>query len=178
MWDLVATRLTGVMPDRYVSRAMEKGVENEPLAIAAYEDRMGCLVETVGFASHPTIDWFGASPDFLRDEDGCGEVKCPTPAVHLRYIVDGVIPDEHIAQMKAVMACAERQWCDFISYCPQMPKDLRLFVRRLERDEPMIREMEEEVEKFLAEVDVLMGTVAKRKAAMIITKFGEAVSQQ
>jgi hypothetical protein len=51
------------------------------------------------------------------------------------------------------MACAERQWCDFVSYDPRLPKKLQLFVRRLERDTERIKHMEIEVMRFLAEVD-------------------------
>ena len=162
MWDLVATRLTGMMPDRFVSRAMEFGIEHEATAVAAYEEHVNGLVESVGFAFHPEIKWFGSSPDGLLD-DGCIEVKCPNSATHLRYIVDGCVPDEHIPQMKAVMSCTERQWCDFVSFDPRMPKELRLFVRRLERDEPMIREMEEEVVKFLTEAEHLLQVVKARQ---------------
>lgn len=168
MWDVIATRLTGMMPDRYVNRAMEFGVENEPNAIAAYEDRMGCMVEPVGFAFHPRIKWFGASPDGLVGSDGCIEVKCPTSAVHLQYILDGVVPEQYLPQIKAVMACAERQWCDFISFDPRMPKGFRLFVRRHERDEPLITEMEEEVEKFLGEVEHMLATVHKKEPALVM----------
>lgn len=168
LWDLIATRMTGQMPDRYVSRAMKFGVENEPLAIAAYEHRMGCMTEPVGFAFHPRIKWFGASPDGLIGDDGCIEVKCPTSAIHLRYIVDGVVPADYIPQMKAVMACAERQWCDFVSYDPRQKPEFRLFIRRLERDEPMIQEMEQEVEFFLAEVEHMQEVIERKKVAMVM----------
>jgi putative phage-type endonuclease len=168
MWDLVATRLTGQMPDRYVSRAMEFGTEHEPEAIAAYESKMGCMVEPVGFAFHPTIQWFGASPDGLVGDDGCIEVKCPNSATHLSYILDGCVPDDYLPQMKAVMACAERKWCDFVSFDPRMPKSLRLFVRRLERDQPMIDELEAEVVKFLAEVEQMLEAVTRKIPALVM----------
>jgi putative phage-type endonuclease len=166
LFDIVATRLTGDMPDRYVSRAMEFGTENEPLAISAYEQHENCLVEPVGFAFHPKIKWFGASPDGLVGDDGSIEVKCPTSATHLQWIIDGCVPDEHIPQMKAVMACAEREWCDFVSFDPRMPEHLKLFIRRLERDEPMILEMEKEVEKFLAETQHMLEVIKKKQPSM------------
>jgi hypothetical protein len=55
------------------------------------------------------------------------------------------------------MACAEREWCDFVSYDPRMPAEMRLFVKRLERDDKRIAELEEQVAEFLAE---LAGKVA------------------
>jgi hypothetical protein len=51
------------------------------------------------------------------------------------------------------MACAGRQWCDFASYDPRLPETMRLFVKRLHRDDVAIAELEAEVAKFLAEVD-------------------------
>jgi predicted phage-related endonuclease len=160
MYDVAVTRLTGLMPDRYVSKAMEYGIEYEPLARAAYEKRFDVDVKEVGFAIHPKIDWFGASPDGLVGNDGVLEIKCPNSATHLSYLMDGVVPEDYLPQMKAEMLCAERQWCDFVSFDPRMPKHLRLFVRRLERDEPMLRQLEEEVEKFLNELEVLMEKIS------------------
>lgn len=159
MLDLAVTRLTGIMPDRYVSEAMEFGTEYEPLARAAYEKFFDVDVKEVGFAMHSKIDWFGASPDGLVN-DGVLEIKCPNSATHLGYIMDGVVPERYLPQMKAEILCAERQWCDFVSFDPRMPKHLRLFVRRLDRDEPMLRQLEEEVEKFLAELELLMGKIS------------------
>lgn len=156
MFDLAVTRLTGLMPDRYVSNAMQFGTENEPFARAAYEMEFGVMVEEVGFAMHPRINWFGASPDGLVGGDGVLEIKCPNSATHLEYLLAGEVPEQYIPQMKALMLCAERQWCDFVSFDPRMPPDLQLFVRRLERDEPMLVELEYEVEKFLGELDALM----------------------
>ena len=59
-------------------------------------------------------------------------------------------------QMLAEMACAGRQWCDFVSFDPRLPKKFQLFIRRVQRDETMIADMELGVEKFLEEVDKAM----------------------
>lgn len=156
MIDLAVTRLTGLMPDRYVSKAMEFGTENEPRGRAAYEMHCDVMVEEVGFAFHPHIKWFGSSPDGLVGSEGVLEVKCPNSATHLGYILGNVVPEQYIPQMKSHMLCAERQWCDFVSFDPRMPKHLQLFVRRLDREEKMLMELEMEVEKFLGELDELM----------------------
>jgi hypothetical protein len=54
------------------------------------------------------------------------------------------------------MAVTERTWCDFVSYDPRLPADLRLFVQRLYRHDTVIELLEREVGAFLAEVDALM----------------------
>ena len=154
--ELVCERLTGRACEHFVSSAMEWGVENEPLAKAAYEVRTGLDVDPAGIALHPSIKFFMASPDGLVGDDGLLECKCPNTTTHLEYIIAGVVPAEYQFQMLCQMACAERQWCDFVSYDPRLPKKLQFFVRRLGRDEARIAEMEAEVTKFLGEVDELI----------------------
>ena len=46
-----------------------------------------------------------------------------------------------------------RLYCDFISYDPRLPEEMRMFVQRFERDDIAIGALEREVEIFLGEVD-------------------------
>ena len=55
--------------------------------------------------------------------------------------------------MQWQMACAGKQWVDFVSYCPSFPEELKMFVARVDRDENIIKMLEPEVNKFLTEVD-------------------------
>jgi hypothetical protein len=64
-----------------------------------------------------------------------------------------VVPEEYQPQMLWEMVCCERQWCDFVSYDPRWPDEMRLHVRRVERDAVMIAELEAQVREFLAEVE-------------------------
>lgn len=153
---LVVETLTGISQENYVSPEMIWGIEQEPFARALYEVEKGVSVEQVGFFVHPEIDRFGASPDGLVEGDGLVEIKCPNSGTHLEYIINDVPPGTYHAQMLANMACAERQWCDFVSYDPRMPKHLQMFVVRFHRDDARIAEMEEEVKKFLTEVDEMI----------------------
>ena len=140
---------------------MEWGTANEAFAKAAYELATGLEVEPIGFALHETIKRLGASPDGGVGSDGLVECKCPTTATHIEYIIAGVVPAEYHWQMLCQMACADRQWCDFVSYDPRLPKRLQLFVRRFEREEARISEMLDEVTRFLAEVDEALGALEK-----------------
>lgn len=160
--EVLISRLTGRSPETYVSPAMEWGIENEPLARAAYEMHQNVEVDLVGFATHPTIEWFGASPDGLVGTDGCLEIKCPNTSTHLGYIIDGCIPVDYMPQMMAEMACSERQWCDFVSYDPRLPKNLQFFGRRFHRNEEHMAMMESEVRKFLEDVLLKLGALAER----------------
>lgn len=154
--EIICERLTGLSADHYVSTYMENGMDWEPLARAAYEMSTGRETIDGGYAIHPHIKHFGASPDFLVGEDGCGEIKCLKAENHLSIIEGGVIPEAYLPQMTAELACADRQWNDFVSYNKDFPKHMRLFVRRLERTAVVnetIAAMELEVSGFLMEVD-------------------------
>jgi putative phage-type endonuclease len=159
LMEIACARLTGLMPDHHVSPAMEWGIANEPFARAAFELANDCMVESIGFAIHPKIEYFGASPDGLIGEEGVLEIKCPTSDTHLSYILAGVVPVEYCPQMLAEMACTERQFCDFVSFDPRMPENLQLFMRRFHRDDKLIAMMEEEVQIFLGEVEGMLETI-------------------
>ncbi len=157
--EIVCEALTGRLVEHFVSVPMQWGIDNEPLARAAYEIELETEVEQVGFAIHDVISRFGASPDGLVGKDGMVQFKCPNTATHLEYIIAGVVPAEYQPQMLAEMACTGRKWSDFASFDPRLPKKLQLFVRRFERDDARIAEMEAEVVRFLAEVDELIERV-------------------
>ena len=55
--------------------------------------------------------------------------------------------------MQFHMACTGRAWCDFVSFDPRMPAKAQMFVKRLNRDDEYIANMEAEIIKFLAELD-------------------------
>ena len=60
---LVCEVLTGKPAESYSNAAMQWGVDQEPLARAAYESYQNVLVDEIGFVVHPTIWASGASPD-------------------------------------------------------------------------------------------------------------------
>jgi len=153
MADLIVERLTGQPASTFTNAHMEWGTEQEPHARAAYSARTGELVEEVGFIDHPRIANSGASPDGLVGDDGLVEFKCPATATHLDTLLAGTVPSKYIPQMQWQMACTNRAWCDFVSYDPRLPEHLRMFVKRVERDDAYIKMLEGEVTKFLTELE-------------------------
>lgn len=153
---LVCERLTGMPQDSFTSPAMQWGTDTEPQARDAYCFFRDVDVIEVGFCDHPTIAMSGASPDGLIGSDGLLELKCPNTATHLETLLGKAAPAKYVHQMMWQMACTGRQWCDFASFDPRLPEEMRLFVIRLRRDEQMIADLEREVGKFLAEVDDTM----------------------
>ena len=154
---IVAELLTGKpQGSDFTNEAMQFGTEQEPFARSAYEVFTGFTVDEVGLVLHPTIDRAGASPDGLVGSDGLVEIKCPKIATHLAYICAGVVPTKYKNQMLFQMICAERAWCDFVSFRPDLPEHLQLFVIRFQRDEAKIKELTTAVNSFLVQVDEML----------------------
>lgn len=151
--ELIAERLTGVSAAGFTNAAMQWGTENEPHARAAYEFYAGASVEPAPFLIHPKIAMSGASPDGMVGAEGLVEIKCPNTATHLDTLLGEPPADKYIKQMQWQMACANRAWCDWVSFDPRLPEEMRLHVQRVARDEKLIGELEREVEAFLAEID-------------------------
>lgn len=150
---LVCERLTGQRTETFTNDAMRFGTENEPFARAAYEFRTDNAVDLVSFINHPKIDMSGASPDGLVGIDGLIEIKVPNSATHIDTLLSETIPQKYELQMAWQMAVTGRQWCDYVSFDPRLPEEMRLFVKRYPRDNTLITDLEREAEIFLAEID-------------------------
>jgi putative phage-type endonuclease len=149
---LIAERLTGQPAESYVNAAMQHGTDTEPEARNSYEFYHGVSVREVAFVPHPTIADAGCSPDGLVGDDGMVEIKCPNTATHLDTLLGQSTPARYIDQIQFQVACTGRQWCDFVSYDPRLPERMRLFVRRVSRDDNRIAELETEAVLFLKEI--------------------------
>lgn len=164
MTELALERLTGQRQEAFTNAAMQWGTETEPLARAAYEAKTGEIVDEVGMIAHPRIAMSGASPDGLINSHGLLEIKCPNSATHVQTLRTGKPQGKYITQMMWQMACTGRQWCDFVSYDPRMPKGLQLFLTRIERDNDLIQSIESEVELFLIELNELVNDLMQMES--------------
>ena len=157
--ELICERLTGVPTEGYVNKEMQWGTDTEPHARAAYEFHRNCDVALVGFVDHPRIAMSGASPDGLVGDDGLIEIKCPNTATHFEALLGQPIAEKYIKQMQWQMACTGRRWCDFCSFDPRVPEEMRLFVQRVPRDDKLIATLEKDVELFLREIDTCVAAL-------------------
>lgn len=168
MAQLICERLTGQPTETYQSAAMLHGIETEPQARALYEMETGLDVIEVGFVNHPSLMMAGASPDGLCGDDGLVEIKCPQSAQHIATLTGGSIKREYVLQMQWQMICTERQWCDFVSFCPSLPIEMQMFRKRIGLDAEVVEELTSAVTKFLAETDAKMARLCelyKKEAA-------------
>lgn len=159
---LVCERLTGEREETFKSAAMIHGTEQEPNARAAYEFMTDLTVTEVGFIDHPTLDMAGCSPDGLVGDDGIVEIKCPNTATHIDTLLNGKIDGKYLKQMQFQLACADRDWCDFVSFDPRLPAEMQLWVQRVTRDIDMIEEIDAAVSTFLAELDQTVSDLRAR----------------
>ena len=161
MAQLICERMTGKVAESYSNSAMQWGTETEPLARAAYEVKTGLTVNQIGFVDHRTILMTGASPDGLVGDSGMIEIKCPNTATHIETLLSGKVPTKYLTQMTWQMCCTGRHWTDFVSYDPRLPENLQLFIKRVEYDPKYAAELEQEVIRFLDEVDAKIKQLEK-----------------
>lgn len=151
--DLVAEILTGQSREQRTTTAEQWGLDHEDAARTLYSEIVDREVKEVGFIEHPLDPMIGGSPDGLVGDDGGLEIKCPiNPAIHLGYILGGVLPKDHVAQVQGHLWITGRAWWDFVSYYPNFegPGSLRLALWRLRvyRDVEFIKRLDEAVFAF------------------------------
>jgi putative phage-type endonuclease len=159
---LVAERLTGNVEPSFSNAAMAWGTATEPQARNAYSYWHDVDVSEVGFILHPTIAQSGASPDGLIGLDGLLEIKAPNTSTHVDTLLRGTVPAKYMPQLQWQLSCTGRQWCDFASYDPRLPETMRLFVRRVPRDDEYIATLEAGVAEFLAEIAATIDALRDR----------------
>ncbi len=118
----LAERWTGQpLPDLFrPTGEMEQGSIRESVARPWFENETQLDVQTVGFIT--TDDGrCGCSPDGLIGGD-CGlEIKCPRIETHVKYLLDGGVPDEYLTQIHMSMYVTGRPSWYFCSYRPGFP---------------------------------------------------------
>jgi len=153
MTRLILENITGKRVELFKTQAMIQGNEREPEARVGYEFITNSTVKQVGLFRHPRIKRTHASPDgLIIDTKGGLEIKCPQSHTQLEYLLSDTIPGKYQTQMYWQMACAGLDWVDFCSYDPAFPEEGKFFIKRLERDDKKIAELEEKVEAFVSQM--------------------------
>lgn len=90
------------------SPPLKWGTMFEPVASVIYEQRNKMKLHEFGLLRHPTIDFFGASPDGVNE---CGimvEIKCP-----FRRKIDGTVPLQYFYQIQGQLDVCGLDECDY-----------------------------------------------------------------
>ena len=161
--ELAIERITGKPASSVVmNQAMRDGVEREPDARKLFEAVTGKEVALCGSFDHPEIVNTAASPDgILREEDAILEIKCPTPVTHGKNLMAETMPSNYVYQVQWQIACTESTHGYFASYHPDFPKELRLKIVKVERDDKVISKIAEAVKKMDIEIESLINDIKK-----------------
>lgn len=165
---LVAERMTGAaQDDAFVTKEMQRGCELEGDAIAAYELRMDCAVQPVGFIRHMDLP-VGCSLDgHVDDFTGIIEVKCPKTAIHFGYMRANRVPPEYLPQITHNLFVSGARWCDFVSFDPRLPAAGALFIKRIAREDIDLAAYDLALRLFLGEVDKEYAEIQRLMGAMV-----------
>ncbi|MFL0459099.1 lambda exonuclease family protein [Kytococcus sedentarius] len=118
---LAAERITGHVEDTPTTAAMWRGIEEEPLARAHYEETRGVTVEEVGFIVLENRGMrVGYSPDGLVGDDGLIEIKSRNQREQVVTVTEGQVPAYHMAQLQCALLVSGREWIDYCSYAGGM----------------------------------------------------------
>jgi hypothetical protein len=152
MMQLIGEIMTGEPCESYSNSHMERGHEQEPDARNLYAFMRDVEPIQVGFVRNGRK---GASPDSMVGDNGMCEIKTKLADLQAEILLADRLPPEHVAQCQGNLWVAEREWIDFVSYCPRMP----LFVKRVYRDEPYIQMLSKECDLFLSELDTYLAVL-------------------
>ena len=158
---------TSCEDNTYVNSDMQRGIDLEAEARAAYEMHTGHIVRECGYLSSSTRR-IGLSPDgVIGDFEGLVEIKVPRSATHWGYLEAGGTGLHQAQLTHALLLCHDVQWVDFVSYDPRFPPELQLVVTHVTRAMLKIDDYSVALDQFLTEV--------QSTAAAITAKTKETV---
>lgn len=160
--ELIRERLTGRKIDTYKTPAMQRGIDLEPMARAWYEIKNNVFVDQVAIVLHPFIEGGQCSPDgIIESTNSLIEIKVPNPENHLDNILTGGKQlEQYNDQVMWQLACMpEKEYCDLVSFDPEMPDHLQGFVKRIYRDDEYIQNMQNKVISFLQEIETIVNNL-------------------
>ncbi len=150
-------RISGEPADEgFVTYAMRRGTELEPVARFEYESKTGLVATEAGIVM--TDDrLFAYSTDGFISDDGLIEIKCIfSPDRLVRMCLDGDL-SEYLHQIQGGMWITGRRWADLVIYAPQLSSiGKSVIVKRVERDDDYIEALEADLlafEKLVSEYE-------------------------
>jgi hypothetical protein len=154
MRKLAGEILTGEPMENYTNDHMERGKVMEHEARELYAFAHNVEPQRVGFIRN---DKAGCSPDSLIGGDGGLEIKTALAHIQIDRLIRDELPPEHRAQVQGNIWLADREWWDFVSYCPRLP----LLVKRVYRDNGYIATLVGAVNEFNEELAQLVDQVRR-----------------
>lgn len=126
----------------------DQGQFLEEYARPAFTLETGLEVKTVGFIESEDGK-MGCSPDGLIGDD-CGlEIKCPHIQKHVRYLLDGKLPEDYVLQVQGSMYVTGFKIWKFFSFRRGLPP----LILTVEPDAKIQQAIAEALKKFNAQLD-------------------------
>lgn len=164
---LAQERIAGMSlePDVYVNAEMQRGIDLEPQARAAYETATGELeVRQTGFLSAIDLP-IGASLDGdIDDFRIIVGFKCPKSHTHMEYaqLSEGQLPSKYVGQISHELLITGAEEYHFVSHDDRFKGDAakwQTVIHRYKRDQVDLKAYETELLRFLAEVERTVETI-------------------
>ena len=159
MYELIAERGTDIIEDSFVSEAMQRGIDLEPIAIAEFRDFMELDVQHFGMVTNENFPNCHLSPDgLIMDQENPikgVEVKCPDSKKHIEYIITNRVPAEYKQQILHYFTIIETiETMYFVSYDPRYTaRPLHIITVTREDWSNEIHEFKTKLLKFIEKVD-------------------------
>lgn len=148
LYKLAGEKVIGLAEETYKNEVMLRGTDLEEEARKFYQLVTDTLVSTVGFCLSDDLKC-GSSPDGLVEESGGIEIKCPSLAVHVGYLIDNKLPCDYYQQVQGNLLVTGRKWWDFVSYYP----GIKPLIVRVEPDHKFQTALKNELNAFAQELD-------------------------
>lgn len=153
--ELIAESIEGFSDNGFKSDSMERGNQLEPKARLAYEFETGNDVIQVGGVYLNADKELMISPDGLIPHLKKGlEIKCPKMKTHIKYLLEGGVPNEYVIQVQAALWVTGYETWDFVSYCPEYhPQTLYIYTAK--RDPVLMKAFDEYIPQFIKTLKAL-----------------------
>ncbi len=119
--EMVSENQSELEIDDYCNSAMQRGHDLEPVSVRCASEKMGVKFESCGMLQSDIHEDFKYSPDAVCFENGVVvggyETKSKSGKKHIEYIIDGIVPPEHLWQCLAPMIMDDSvKWWSFGHY--------------------------------------------------------------
>jgi hypothetical protein len=169
LYQLAGEKVIGSKEESYTNAAMQRGIELESEARLLFQMATGLEVSQVGMCYYDERKDRSCSPDgiILEQETfaddfptikGGLEIKCPSLAVHVEYLLGKKLPTAYFQQVQGSMYITGLDRWHFVSYYPGM----ELLHIVVERDEIWIAKLSKILDDFVvAELDETYKLIVK-----------------
>ncbi len=152
MYQLAAESITGEKESFFQTAAMAEGIRREPESRSFFEFESGITLAETGLITNDDFPGCHVSPDGINKDLQIGfEVKNPSAAVHVEYLLKGKLPAVYAKQVyMSLLVTGYNKWI-FMSYCPK----LKPLIVEVMPDKKILSEMTEGIKQFIIDMECI-----------------------